>query len=192
MNKNSKIFKYVENRLDKKSKIDFEKLIENDNDLKLEVQTLKDLYNKGKLISPSLNFKQNIYAKLNLSDDLIDILIKKTESFFNVMSGKRYVIEVLPHFVTRSSQNSILFHKKLNSYAIYFEIYKDKKNNYINFKVLNDKEKSSNIKFDINSKIEKFTTINGETGSFRIDDGIHILNISKGNSDIGTIKLNIS
>ena len=192
MNKNSKIFKYVENRLDKKSKIDFEKLIENDNDLKLEVQTLKDLYNKGKLISPSLNFKQNIYAKLNLSDDLIDILIKKTESFFNVMSGKRYVIEVLPHFVTRSSQNSILFHKKLNSYAIYFEIYKDKKNNYINFKVLNDKEKSSNIKFDINGKIEKFTTINGETGSFRIDDGIHILNISKGNSDIGTIKLNIS
>ena len=100
------------------------------------------------------------------------------------------MIEVLPHFVTRSSQNSILFHKKLNSYAIYFEIYKDKKNNYINFKVLNDKEKSSNIKFDINGKIEKFTTINGETGSFRIDDGIHILNISKGNSDIGTIKLN--
>ena len=104
MNKNSKIFKYVENRLDKKSKIDFEKLIENDKDLKLEVQTLKDLYNNGKLISPSLTFKQNIYTKLNLSDDLIDILIKKTESFFNVISGKRYMIEVLPHFVTRSSQ----------------------------------------------------------------------------------------
>lgn len=192
MNKNSKIFKYVENRLDQKSKIEFEKLIDNDNDLKLEVQILKDLYDNGKLISPSLTFKQNIYDKLNLSDDLINILVKKTESFFNVITGKRYLIEVLPHFVTRSSQNSILFHKELNSYSIYFEIYKDKKNNYINFKVLNDKEKSSNVKFDINSKIEKFTTINGETGSFRIDDGIHILNISKDNSDIGTIKLNIS
>lgn len=192
MNKNSKILKYVENRLDQKSKIDFEKLIENDNDLKLEVQTLKDLYNNGKRIQTSLAFKQNIYAKINLSDDLIDILIKKTESLFNVISGKKYVTEVLPHFITRSSQNSILFHKKLNSHSIYFEIYRDKKNNYINFKVFNDKEKSSNIKFDINGKIEKFTSINGETGSFRIDDGIHILNISQGNYDIGTIKLNIS
>ena len=192
MNKNSKIFKYVENRLDKKSKIDFEKLIENDNDLKLEVQTLKDLYNNGKLISPSLTFKQNIYSKLNLSDNLIDILIKKTKSFYNVINGKNYMLEVIPHFVTRSSQNSILFYKKLKTHSIYFEIYKHKNNNYINFKVLNDKEKSSNVKFDINSKIEKFTTINGETGSFRINDGIHIINISQGNLDIGTIKLNIS
>jgi len=192
MNKNSKIFKYVENRLDEKSKIDFEKLIENDNDLKLEVQTLKDLYNNGKLISPSLTFKQNIYSKLNLSDNLIDILIKKTKSFYNVINGKNYMLEVIPHFVTRSSQNSILFHKKLKTHSIYFEIYKHKNNNYINFKVLNDKEKSSNVKFDINSKIEKFTTINGETGSFRINDGIHIIDISQGNLDIGTIKLNIS
>ncbi len=192
MNYDSKILKYIENRLNKNDRLDFEKLITNDEDLRLKVDVMKDLFDNAKMKSPGFNFKKNIYNQLGISNDLIHIMIEKTDNFLKVIGGKKYIVEIEPHFVTRSSNKSILFNKDLNKYSIFFEIFNIENKSFINFKALKNQSKSVNVKFEINNNIEKFTNSNGDTGSIVIKEKVNIIEISKSNVKIGTIKINIS
>jgi len=192
MNYDSKILKYIENRLNENDRLDFEKQITNNEDLRLKVDTIKDLYDNAEIKSPGFNFKKNIYNRLGISNDLIDIIIDKSNNFLKVIGGQKYIVDIEPHFVTRSSNKSILFNKNFKEHSIFFEIFNVKNKSYINFKALENQTESVNVKFEINNNIEKFTNTIGDTGNIVIQEKVSIIEISKNNVRIGTLEINIS
>ena len=192
MNYDSKILKYIENRLNENDRLDFEKQITNNKDLRLKVDTIKDLYDNAEIKSPGFNFKKNIYNRLGISNDLIDIIIDKSNNFLKVIGGRKYIVDIEPHFVTRSSNKSILFNKNFKEHSIFFEIFNVKNKSYINFKALENQNESVNVKFEINNNIEKFTNTIGDTGNIIIQEKVSIIEISKNNVRIGTLEINIS
>ena len=198
MNIDSKILKYIEGNLDKKNKKDFEALIKLDADLKLRVEILSDLYNNSIPENPNYELKEKIYNLLDIKNhSFMDIAIQKVSGVFDILSGKDYLLDIEPSVITRSNNDSLLFSKNINDYKIFFELFNHNRVNLINFKALNINDKKSlNIKFTLkrNSNIisEKYTDINGITDTFEIDAGSYIIDISKDDSDIGHIKINIS
>jgi len=192
MNYDSKILKYIENRLNENDRLDFEKQITNNEDLRLKVDTIKDLYDNAEIKSPGFNFKKNIYNRLGISNDLIDIIVDKSNNFLKVIGGQKYIVDIEPHFVTRSSNKSILFNKNFKEHSIFFEIFNVKNKSYINFKALENQTESVNVKFEINNNIEKFTNTIGDTGNIVIQEKVSIIEISKNNVRIGTLEINIS
>ena len=198
MNIDSKILKYIEGNLDKKNKENFEALIKLDADLKLRVEILSDLYNNSIPKNPSYELKEKIYNLLDIKNhSFMDIAIQKVSGIFDVLSGKDCLLDIETSLITRSNNDSLLFSKNMNDYKIFFELFNHNRVNLINFKALNINDKKSlNIKFTLkrNSNIisEKYTDINGITDTFEIDAGSYIVDISKDNSEIGHIKINIS
>ena len=70
-------------------------------------------------------------------------------NIFNILSGKNFLTNIEPAFITRSKNHSLLFSKDMNHYKIFCEIFEESGNNIINFKALGSKNrKSSNIKYD--------------------------------------------
>ena len=198
MNIDNKILKYVEGNLDQKNKEDFEALIESDLELKLKVEVLSDLYNNSTPDVPSYELREKIYNMLDIKNQsFMDIAIEKTSNIFNILSGKDYLIDIEPTFITRSNDNSLLFSREMNNYKVFCEFFTDSNNNLINFKAFNiNNHKSSNIKFTLkklsNIVSEKYTDSNGITDTFEIKAGTYTVDISKNNSEIGNIKINIS
>ena len=198
MNIDSKILKYVEGRLEGKIKKDFENLMESDSELKLKVNILSDLYKNSISENPPYELKDKIYNALNIKNDsIMDIVIEKGFNVFNILSGKDFLVNIEPAFITRSNNQSLLFLKEMNHYKVFCEIFNDNGNNVINFKALtSENKKSSNIKFILkqssNIISEKYTNSNGNTDSFEIENGNYIIEINKNDSEIGNIKINIS
>ena len=198
MNIDSKILRYVEGRLEGKNKKDFENLMESDSDLKLKVDILSDLYKNSIPENPPYELKDKIYNALNIKNDsIMDIVIEKASNLFNILSGKDFLVNIEPAFITRSNNQSLLFLKEMNHYKVFCEIFNDNGNNVINFKALtSENKKSSNIKFILkqssNIISEKYTNSNGNTDSFEIENGNYIIEINKNDSEIGNIKINIS
>ena len=198
MNIDSKILKYIEGNLDKKNKEDFEALIKSDSDLKLRVEILSDLYNNSIPESPSYELKEKIYNLLDIKNQsFMDIAIQKVSGIFDILSGKDCLLDIEPSLITRSNNDSLLFSKEMHGYKVFCEFFNHNRVNLINFKALNINDKKSlNIKFTLkrNSNIisEKYTDINGITDTFEIDAGSYIVDISKDDSEIGHIKINIS
>ena len=198
MNINSKILRYVEGRLEGKIKKDFENLIESDSELKLKVNILSDLYKNSISENPPYELKDKIYNALNIKNDsIMDIVIEKGSNIFNILSGKDFLVNIEPAFITRSNHQSLLFSKEMNRYKVFCELFDDNGNNIINFKALTcENKKSSNIKFILkkssNIISEKYTNSNGDTDSFKIENGNYIIEINKNDLEIGNIKINIS
>ena len=198
MNIDSKILKYVEGRLEGKIKKDFENLMESDSELKLKVDILSDLYKNSMPENPPYELKDKIYNALNIKNDsIMDIVIEKASNIFNILSGKDFLVNIEPAFITRSNNQSLLFSKEMNHYKVFCEIFNDNGNNVINFKALtSENKKSSNIKFILkqssNIISEKYTNSNGNTDSFEIENGNYIIEINKNDLEIGNIKINIS
>ncbi len=198
MNIDSKILKYVEGRLEGKIKKDFENLIESDSELKLKVDILSDLYKNSIPENPPYELKDKIYNALNIKNNsIMDIVIEKASNIFNILSGKDFLVNIEPAFITRSNHQSLLFSKEMNHYKVFCEIFNDNGNNVINFKALtSENKKSSNIKFILkqssNIIYEKYTNSNGNTDSFEIENGNYIIEINKNDLEIGNIKINIS
>jgi len=198
MNINSKILRYVEGRLEGKIKKDFEHLMDSDSELKLKVDILSDLYKNSIPENPPYELKDKIYNALNIKNDsIMGIVIEKGSNILNILSGKDFLVNIEPAFVTRSNHQSLLFSKEMNHYKIFCELFDDNGNNIINFKVLtSENKKSSNIKFILkqssNIISEKYTNSNGDLDSFEIENGNYIIEINKNDSEIGNIKINIS
>ncbi len=198
MDIDTKILKYIEGRLEGDNKRDFENLIKSDSDLKLKVDILSDLYINSNPENPPYELKDKIYNMLNIKNEsIMDIVIEKSSNIFNILSGKNFLINIEPAFITRSNNNSLLFSKDMNHYKIFCEIFEESGNNIINFKALgSENRKSSNIKFILkkssNIVLEKYTNSNGYTDSFEIENGNYIIEINKNDLEIGNIKINIS
>ena len=198
MDIDNKILKYVEGRLEEENKKDFEKLINSDSDLRLKVDILSDLYKNSIPENPPYELKDKIYNALNIKNDsIMDIVIEKGSNIFNILSGKDFLVNIEPVFITRSNNQSLLFLKEMNHYKVFCEIFNDNGNNVINFKALtSENKKSSNIKFILkqssNIISEKYTNSNGDTDNFEIENGNYIIEINKNDLEIGNIKINIS
>ena len=198
MDIDTKILKYIEGRLEGDNKRDFENLIKSDSDLKLKVDILSDLYINSNPENPPYELKDKIYNMLNIKNEsIMDIVIEKSSNIFNILSGKNFLINIEPAFITRSNNNSLLFSKDMNHYKIFCEIFEESGNNIINFKALgSENRKSSNIKFILKKSsyivLEKYTNSNGYTDSFEIENGNYIIEINKNDLEIGNIKINIS
>ena len=198
MDIDTKILKYIEGRLEGDNKRDFENLIKSDSDLKLKVDILSDLYINSNPENPPYELKDKIYNMLNIKNEsIMDIVIEKSSNIFNILSGKNFLTNIEPAFITRSNNHSLLFSKDMNHYKIFCEIFEESGNNIINFKALgSENRKSSNIKFILkkssNIVLEKYTNSNGYTDSFEIENGNYIIEINKNDLEIGNIKINIS
>ena len=198
MNIDSKILKYVEGRLEGKVKEDFESLIESDSELKSKVDVLFDLYNNSISEEPPYELKNKIYNILNIKNEsIMDIVIERSSSIFNILSGQDFLVNIKPAFITRSNYNSFLFLKEMNNCKVFCEFFEDNNNNFINFKTLDiQNKKLSNIKFTLKQSsdiiLEKYTNSNGYTDSFDIENGDYIIDINKNDKNISNIKINIS
>ena len=198
MNIDSKILKYVEGRLEGKDKEDFENLIESDSELKSKVDTLFDLCNNSIPQDPPYELKNKIYNILNIKNEsIMDIAIEKSSNIFNILSGKDFLVNIKPAFITRSNDNSFLFLKEMSNCKVFCEFFEDNNNNVINFKTLDIQDKKlSNVKFTLKQSssiiLEKYTNSNGSTDSFEIKNGDYIIDINKNDINIGNIKINIS
>tara|TARA_B100000029_G_C17520197_1_gene939570 strand:+ start:689 stop:1285 length:597 start_codon:yes stop_codon:yes gene_type:complete len=198
MNINNKILRYVEGQLKGQDRIDFENLIASDSQLRQQVDILIDLVNHSESKNVPYKIRTEIYNMLNIKDEsFMDIIIKKSSDILNVLSGKDYLLEIEPTFVTRSSNSSLLFTKKMDNHQVYCDIYFKNNNYFLNLSVLNDQNKDlDNIRFIFNQNesiiLEKYTSENGGTGSFQINQGIYDIKIDRNNQNIGNLKINIS
>ena len=198
MNINNKILRYVEGQLKGQDRIDFEKLIASDSQLRQQVDILIDLVNHSESKNVPYKIRTEIYDMINIKDEsFMDIIIKKSSDILNVLSGKDYLLEIEPTFVTRSSNSSLLFTKKMDNHQVYCDIYFKNNNYFLNLSVLNDQNKDlDNIRFIFNQNesiiLEKYTSENGGTGSFQINQGIYDIKIDRNNQNIGNLKINIS
>ena len=198
MDIDNKILKYVEGTLKGQIKEDFENLIKSDAELRLRVEVLSDLYNKAVPEDVPYSLRQKIYNITGIKDDsFMNIIIKKTSDILDILSGKDYLIDIDPMFVTRSNQKSLLFSKNMNDYKIFCDLYIEDSNYFLDLSAFDSDEKESeNIKFTLkqetNNFLEKYTGSDGHTGSFKIDSGIYNISINKKNIEIGNIKINIS
>ena len=198
MDIDNKILKYVEGTLKKQDKKDFEVLINSDAELKLKVEVLSDLYKNSVPQNPPYQLKEKIYDMVGLNNEsFMDIIIKKSSNILNVLTGEDYLINIKPAFITRSNKKSLLFSKDMNGHQIFCDLYAEDDNCFLDLSAFGaNEEELENIKFSLNQEsnnlLEKYTDLDGHTGSFKINPGTYEINIYNKNIEIGNIKINIS
>ena len=195
---NNKILKYLEGQLSAQYKKDFEALIESNTDLQLEVEMLGNLIDNQPAEIPPYELRQKIYQMANIKDEtFMDVAIKKVDSILEVVIGNQYQLDVEPILITRSSNSSKIFSKDMNDYEIVCDISNELEDNFlINLAVSKNQKAQENIKFSItqNQKTQNefFTKSNGNTGSFKLNSGQYLINISTLKFELGNIKINLS
>ena len=195
---NNKILKYLEGQLSDKDQKDFEALIESNSDLQLEVEMLGNLIDNEPAEIPPYELRQKIYQMANIKDEtFMDVAIKKVDSILEVVIGNQYQLDVEPLLITRSSNSSKIFSKDMNDYEIVCDISNELEDNFlINLAVSKNQKAQENIKFSItqNQKTQNefFTKSNGNTGSFKLNSGQYLINISTLKFELGNIKINLS
>ena len=195
---NNKILKYLEGQLSGQNKKDFEALIESNSDLQLEVEMLGNLIDNEPAEIPPYELRQKIYQMANIKDEtFMDVAIKKVNSILEVVIGNQYQLDVEPLLITRSSNSSKIFSKDMNDYEIVCDISNESEDNFlINLAVSKNQKAQENIKFIVtqNQKTQNefFTKSNGNTGSFKLNSGQYLINISTLKFELGNIKINLS
>jgi len=195
---NNKILKYLEGQLSDQDKKDFEALIESNSDLQLEVEMLGKLIDNEPAEIPPYELRQKIYQMANIKDEtFMDVAIKKVDSILEVVIGNQYQLDVEPLLITRSSNSSKIFSKDMNDYKIVCDISNELEDNFlINLAVSKNQKAQENIKFSVTqnqkTKNEIFTKSNGNTGSFKLNSGQYLINISTLKFELGNIKINLS
>lgn len=195
---NNKILKYLEGQLSDQDKKDFEALIESNSDLQLEVEMLGNLIDNEPAEIPPYELRQKIYQMANIKDEtFMDVAIKKVDSILEVVIGNQYQLDVEPLLITRSSNSSKIFSKDMNDYEIVCDISNELEDNFlINLAVSKNQKAQENIKFSVTqnqkTKNEIFTKSNGNTGSFKLNSGQYLINISTLKFELGNIKINLS
>jgi len=195
---NNKILKYLEGQLSDQDKKDFEALIESNSDLQLEVEMLGNLIDNEPAEIPPYELRQKIYQMANIKDEtFMDVAIKKVDSILEVVIGNQYQLDVEPLLITRSSNSSKIFSKDMNDYEIVCDISNELEDNFlINLAVSKNQKAQENIKFSVtqNQKTQNefFTKSNGNTGSFKLNSGQYLINISTLKFELGNIKINLS
>ena len=194
---NNKILRYLEGQLTGQSKKDFEALIESNSELQYEVETLANLIDEEPMENPPYHLRQKIYNMVGIKDDsFMDIVVKKAGQMIDVIIGNEYTLDISPKFVTRGSQKSILFSKKMNHFDILCDVFYEEADNYVlNLAASKKSKEINNLKFLISQNdnvIEKFTQKDGNTGSFILNEGVYSINISLKSKEIGNIKINLS
>ena len=195
---NNKILKYLEGQLSDQDKKDFEALIESNTDLQLEVEMLGNLIDNEPAEIPPYGLRQKIYQMANIKDEtFMDVAIKKVDSILEVVIGNQYQLDVEPLLITRSSNSSKIFSKDMNDYEIVCDISNELEDNFlINLAVSKNQKAQENIKFSVTqnqkTKNEFFTKSNGNTGSFKLNSGQYLINISTLKFELGNIKINLS
>ena len=195
---NNKILKYLEGQLSDKDQKDFEALIESNSDLQLEVEMLGNLIDNEPAEIPPYELRQKIYQMANIKDEtFMDVAIKKVDSILEVVIGNQYQLDVEPLLITRSSNSSKIFSKDMNDYEIVCDISNELEDNFlINLAVSKNQKAQENIKFSVtqNQKTQNefFTKSNGNTGSFKLNSGQYLINISTLKFELGNIKINLS
>ena len=195
---NNKILKYLEGQLSDQDKKDFEALIESNSDLQLEVEMLGNLIDNEPEEIPPYELRQKIYQMANVKDEtFMDVAIKKVDSILEVVIGNQYQLDVKPLLITRSSNSSKIFSKDMNDYEIVCDISNELEDNFlINLAVSKNQKAQENIKFSVTqnqkTKNEFFTKSNGNTGSFKLNSGQYLINISTLKFELGNIKINLS
>ena len=195
---NNKILKYLEGQLSGQDKKDFEALIESNSDLQLEVEMLGNLIDNEPAEIPPYELRQKIYQMANIKDEtFMDVAIKKVDSILEVVIGNQYQLDVEPLLITRSSNSSKIFSKDMNDYEIVCDISNELEGKFlINLAVSKNQKAQENIKFSVtqNQKTQNefFTKSNGNTGSFKLNSGQYLINISTLKFDLGNIKINLS
>ena len=194
----NKILRYLEGQLTGQDKKAFEALIESSSELQLEVEMLGNLIDNQPNEIPPYEVRQKIYKMVGIKDaSFMDVAIKKADQFLDIILGKEYFLDIEPAFITRSSEKSLLFSKKMNDFDILCDIYSEENGQYLmNLAASKNDKEIDNIKFSITQdskhNIEKYTQSNGNTGSFIINLGVYYINISTLKSEIGNIKINLS
>ena len=195
---NNKILKYLEGQLSDKDQKDFEALIESNSDLQLEVEMLGNLIDNEPAEIPPYELRQKIYQMANIKDEtFMDVAIKKVDSILEVVIGNQYQLDIEPLVITRSSNSSKIFSKDMNDYEIVCDISNELEGKFlINLAVSKNQKAQENIKFSVtqNQKTQNefFTKSNGNTGSFKLNSGQYLINISTLKFDLGNIKINLS
>jgi len=195
---NNKILKYLEGQLSDQDKKDFEALIESNSELQLEVEMLGNLIDNEPAEIPPYELRQKIYQMANIKDEtFMDVAIKKVDSILEVVIGNQYQLDVEPLLITRSSNSSKIFSKDMNDYEIVCDISNELEDNFlINLAVSKNQKAQENIKFSVtqNQKTQNefFTKSNGNTGSFKLNSGQYLINISTLKFELGNIKINLS
>ena len=195
---NNKILKYLEGQLSGQNKKDFEALIESNSDLQLEVEMLGNLIDNEPAEIPPYELRQKIYQMANIKDEtFMDVAIKKVDSILEVIIGNQYQLDVEPLLITRSSNSSKIFSKDMNDYKIVCDISNELEDNFlINLAVSKNQKAQENIKSIVtqNQKTQNefFTKSNGNTGSFKLNSGQYLINISTLKFELGNIKINLS
>ena len=195
---NNKILKYLEGQLSDKDQKDFEALIESNSDLQLEVEMLGNLIDNEPEEIPPYELRQKIYQMANVKDEtFMDVAIKKVDSILEVVIGNQYQLDIEPLVITRSSNSSKIFSKDMNDYEIVCDISNELEGKFlINLAVSKNQKAQENIKFSVtqNQKTQNefFTKSNGNTGSFKLNSGQYLINISTLKFDLGNIKINLS
>ena len=134
----------------------------------------------------------------NIKDEtFMDVAIKKVDSILEVVIGNQYQLDVEPLLITRSSNSSKIFSKDMNDYEIVCDISNELEDNFlINLAVSKNQKAQENIKFSVTqnqkTKNEFFTKSNGNTGSFKLNSGQYLINISTLKFELGNIKINLS
>lgn len=195
---NNKILKYLEGQLSDQDKKDFEAIIESNSELQLEVEMLGNLIDNEPAEIPPYELRQKIYQMANIKDEtFMDVAIKKVDSILEVVIGNQYQLDVEPLLITRSSNSSKIFSKDMNDYEIVCDISNELEDNFlINLAVSKNQKAQENIKFSVTqnqkTKNEFFTKSNGNTGSFKLNSGQYLINISTLKFELGNIKINLS
>ena len=195
---NNKILKYLEGQLSDQDKKDFEALIESNSELQLEVEMLGNLIDNEPAEIPPYELRQKIYQMANIKDEtFMDVAIKKVDSILEVVIGNQYQLYAEPLLITRSSNSSKIFSKDMNDYEIVCDISNELEDNFlINLAVSKNQKAQENIKFSVTqnqkTKNEIFTKSNGNTGSFKLNSGQYLINISTLKFELGNIKINLS
>ena len=195
---NNKILKYLEGQLSGQDKKDFEALIESNSDLQLEVEMLGNLIDNEPEEIPPYELRQKIYQMANIKDQtFMDVAIKKVDSILEVVIGNQYQLDIEPLLITRSGNSSKIFSKDMNDYEIVCDISNELEGNFlINLAVSKNQKAQENIKFSViqNQKTQNefFTKSNGNTGSFKLNSGQYLINISTLKFELGNIKINLS
>ena len=195
---NNKILKYLEGQLSDQDKKDFEAIIESNSELQLEVEMLGNLIDNEPAEIPPYELRQKIYQMANIKDEtFMDVAIKKVDSILEVVIGNQYQLDVEPLLITRSSNSSKIFSKDINGYEIVCDISNELEDNFlINLAVSKNQKAQENVKFSVtqNQKTQNefFTKSNGNTGSFKLNSGQYLINISTLKFELGNIKINLS
>ena len=195
---NNQLLKYVEGNLNRSDSKEFEKSLDTDHELNLQYEILADLVDNTKLEDVPYKITAKSYKILAIKDGtFMDIVIEKSSHIFNILKGQDYLLEINPSFITRGSNESLLFSKEMNKHNIFCDIFLEEDKILMNLGASNNKNKKiNNIRFvmtsDSNEHIEKFTNTNGNTGSFNIKQDIYSIKVLNDDINIGNIQINIS